>query len=109
MNLSVFVSSLKKRLNEHKARLGLTYFDEYDVTVSETPKYFKIYSFEVKDGKRWRNDGGTNIKAFIDKKTGDIYKPASWKAPAKHARGNVLSSENGMEAFDESGFVKYLR
>ena len=24
--------------------------------------------------------------AFIDKNTGEVYKPASWKAPAKHVR-----------------------
>jgi hypothetical protein len=26
-----------------------------------------------------------------------------------HARGNVLSPENGMEAFDQNGYVKYLK
>jgi len=26
------------------------------------------------------------VTAFIDKNTGEVYKPASWKAPAKHVR-----------------------
>ena len=26
------------------------------------------------------------MTAFIDKNTGEVYKPASWKAPAKHVR-----------------------
>lgn len=28
---------------------------------------------------------------FIDLATGDILKAASWKAPAKHARGNIFA------------------
>ena len=27
-----------------------------------------------------------SVTAFIDKNTGEVYKPASWKAPAKHVR-----------------------
>lgn len=27
---------------------------------------------------------------------GDIFKPASWKAPAKHARGNLFNEDEGM-------------
>lgn len=30
-----------------------------------------------------------SVYAFVDKTNGDILLPASWKAPAKHARGNV--------------------
>lgn len=31
-----------------------------------------------------------NAFAFVDSLNGDILKPASWKAPAKHARGNIF-------------------
>ena len=27
-----------------------------------------------------------SVHAFVDKKTGQVYKPASWAAPAKHVR-----------------------
>jgi len=46
-------------------------------------KYHKI--FMTINGKR------DSIHAFIDKKTGDVYKPASVKSPAKGVRYNVLS------------------
>ena len=49
-------------------------------------KYYKIVQQEF-DTFRDRNeyrDGSVNC--FIDKKTGEVYKPASWKAPAKHVR-----------------------
>ena len=63
----------------------------------------KLYKFVVKTGKRyykivqqefetWEKskyygqyrDG--SVHAFVDKKTGQVYKPASWQAPAKHVR-----------------------
>ena len=47
-------------------------------------KYFKIIQQEA------RNEAGEyrdqSVVAFIDKKTGQIYKPAGWKGPAKHVR-----------------------
>ena len=49
-------------------------------------KYYKIIQQDY-DTFRDRNeyrDGSVN--AFIDKKTGEVYKPASWKSPAKHVR-----------------------
>ena len=27
-----------------------------------------------------------SVHAFVDRKTGQVYKPASWNAPAKHVR-----------------------
>jgi len=40
-------------------------------------------------------DDGTQSSAwaFIDTTNGDILKPASWKAPAKHARGNIYNEK----------------
>lgn len=54
-----------------------------------------------------------SVVAFIEKTTGNIFKPASWQAPAKGVRGNIFSESNGNEAlnFDVCGlvFVKYAR
>ena len=38
--------------------------------------------------------GGGSVYCFIDKLTGDIFKPAGWRAPAKGARGSVLIPES---------------
>ena len=54
-------------------------------------------------------EGQTSVFGFVDKTTGDIFKPASWNARAKHARGNVLSVGNGIEALDQQRqHVRYL-
>jgi len=46
-------------------------------------KYTKIMMTREIGGK------GTSGYAFIDNVTGDLFKSASWAAPAKHARGNI--------------------
>lgn len=53
-------------------------------------------------------DEAGSAYAFIDKKTGDIYKPATWKAPAKHARGNIYAEDGGLKCAGPYG-IAYLR
>ena len=67
-------------------------------------KYHKIYMHI--NGKR------DSIHAFIDKKTGDVLKPASVKAPAKGVRYNVLSipsREDMLKRCDWAGGYLYAR
>ena len=46
-------------------------------------KYIKVNHVDIDaNGKEW--SGG--VHAFIDKKTGEVYKPASYKSPAKYVR-----------------------
>ena len=56
-------------------------------------------------------DRRDSIHAFIDKTTGEVYKPASIKAPAKHVRYNMLSITSREEMFkrcDWAGSYLYL-
>ena len=60
----------------------------------------KLMYFKIKTGKKFykivqmnfdsfqnRNEYREgSVHAFVDKKTGQVYKPASWAAPAKHVR-----------------------
>lgn len=53
-----------------------------------------------------------SVHAFVDPNTGDVYKPAGWKAPAKIARYNLLNDDSyaGMIAHcDPTGGYLYLR
>jgi hypothetical protein len=109
MNISRFMSALEVRLNEYKTRMGLTYFHAFKVIATEKKKYFKVYRAEIPNEDWNTQPMNPAIVCFIDKETGDILKPASWKVPAKGVRGNIGSADDGMEAIDESGFVKYLR
>ena len=47
-------------------------------------KYWKISMWDVEsDGVHFSSGG---VHAFVDKNTGEVYKPASYKSPAKHVR-----------------------
>lgn len=54
---------------------------DYDFTVESGRKYHKIIM----------NAAGSNsVHCFIDKKTGGVFKSASWRSPAKGERYNLL-------------------
>ena len=38
----------------------------------------------------------SNVHAFVDKKTGDVFLPASWNAPAKGARFNLFENKEAL-------------
>ena len=84
---------------------------------------FAVPTLEItKGGKRYiklvagENDPVTgeprphnrSVHSFVEVATGDIFKAASYKAPAKHARGNIYRG-NGAEALTDVGGVRYLR
>ena len=51
-----------------------------------------VYKFSIVTGRKYHKivqtccDGSQSVHAFVDKNTGELYKPASWKAPAKDVR-----------------------
>jgi len=51
------------------------------IVARKASKYYRVEEHEM--GR------AGSIHAFIEIETGDIFKPAGWKAPAKGARGNV--------------------
>jgi hypothetical protein len=51
---------------------------------------------------------GGSAHAFIDRRNGDVLKPATWKAPAKGMRGNIFDESNGLSRMTEHGPM-YLR
>ena len=76
----------------------------YTYEVEEARKFLKIWM--ITEG------GSRSIHAFIDKKTGDVYKPASTKGPAKGVRYNLLddaSREDMLSRVSWSGGYLYAR
>ena len=71
----------KKYYEERIAKLEKGICD-VDFTLDTGRKYHKIWHLD--------SGGSRSCHAFIDKKTGEVYKPASYKAPAKGVRYNLL-------------------
>ena len=53
-------------------------------TITTGKKYHKIISHDWDERRKEWNSGG--VHAFVNKHTGEVYKAASWSAPAKHVR-----------------------
>jgi hypothetical protein len=65
--------------------------------------------WKVEEGTRYcRIVHDSRAFAFVDKKNGDVLKPASWKTPAKHARGNIYDDHSGLGMMGPYG-PAYLR
>ena len=74
------------------------------------------YKFTIQTGRKYHKiidhpeHGG--VHAFVDKNTGQVYKPASYKAPAQHVRydlRNITDRERCFANADWSGGYLYLR
>ena len=96
------IESYKRNINEQRFPENTKYYEERLAEIENGTA--NLYKFDYKTGKKFHkvffleyqdaNDYyGTkagykagSVHAFIDKNTGEVYKPASWKAPAKHVR-----------------------
>ena len=90
----------KKVISDYYDLKGYIRHEELKFTVKQ--RY--IFVFQNRTGPM----GGSSAWAFVDIKTGDVLKPASWKAPAKHARGNIFDKSNGLGSIGPYG-PAYLR
>ena len=64
------------------------------------------YKFYIESGRKYHKlimeteAGSRSVHAFIDKRFGHVYKPASFKSPAKHIRYNLLVDKSREECFE---------
>ena len=70
--------------------------------------------FKLELGRKyWKiNETNGGVHAFVDRNNGNVFKPASYKSPAKHVRYNLLdesSFNNCISRADWCGSYLYLR
>lgn len=71
--------------------------------------------YDIEPGKKYHklimtSHGNRSVHAFVDKNTGEVYKPATWKAPAKGVRYNLLDEDSREKCYkrcDWSGGYLY--
>ena len=77
-------------------------------TITSGKTYFKIIQNDYRNGK-YESAG---VHAFVRKDTGEVYKPASWKAPAKHVRFDMRDQNQREYMYancDWAGGYLYMR
>ena len=73
--------------------------------IEQGRKYIKIWSYLIADGEK---DRGRSCWMFVDKNTGECYKPASYKAPAKYVRYLITQLADNPDICDAYGSFLYL-
>lgn len=94
--------------SRNKGTVGLHEAPSYKFVIESGRKYHKII-MEVPNTNR---PPSRSVHAFVDKKTGEVYKAASFKAPAKHVRFNLLLIKDRewlLEHADWAGGYLYKR
>ena len=94
--------------SRNKGKVGGYDAPVYKFVIESGRKYHKII-MEVPNNNR---PPSRSVHAFVDKKTGDVYKAASFKATAKHVRFNlciISDREWLLENADWAGGYLYMR
>lgn len=63
----------------------------YHEKIDQLKQGISDYEFIIESGRKYHKiimvaNGSRSVHAFVDKKTGEVYKSASWKSPAKGVR-----------------------
>jgi len=95
-------SKLLEYLNITRIKHQQEYAEKYP---NLAPPQFSI-NFGKKYGKVIRQSGSSrSVHCFVDLSNGDLYKAATWKAPAKGVRGNI--SDDNPPIFGKDFYIKY--
>ena len=99
------IRTLKGNLSGNYPEYAQQQLDEIDngtanlmkFEIKEGKKYYKIVQMEFETWEKSEFYGQYregSVHAFVDKNTGNVYKPASWRSPAKHVRFTFQNPED---------------
>ena len=92
--------------------------DYHNRCIDDIKDEIGIYQYVIESGRKYHkiimidSSGSRSVHAFVDRMTGEVYKSASWKSPAKGVRYNLLiisSREECMMRADWAGSYLYVR
>jgi hypothetical protein len=104
----------KRSLETYRDEGGMKYHQE---AIKKLRQGICDYDFYPETGKKYHKivmnaNGSRSVHCFIDKQTGEVYKSASWKAPAKGVRYDLRIIEQRewlLQHADWSGSYLYAR
>ena len=125
-----YCESLKENYKQHSVSMHQNFTSEWSkdqlesikngtanltkFVIKNGRKYYKIMQHEF-DTFRDRNEYREgSVHAFVDKNTGEVYKPASYNSPAKHVRYDLRIINDRVKLHDPrytgwSGGYLYMR
>jgi hypothetical protein len=110
--LSANTKLIEDRIQKLCDTLEEKYYKQYNnLTAYEVKRGVKYYKIIHVSSPGTRNEG-RSVHAFVARQTGTVYKPASFKAPAQHARYQLLddlSFATCLHNCDWAGQYLYLR
>lgn len=98
--LRVFVEGCQNIHTDYMARQFPNQTPD-EISLRPGKRYVKVVRADVRNESR-------SVHCFVDMTNGDVLKAAGWKAPAKHARGNIFDEHHGLGSMNEYG-PAYLR
>jgi hypothetical protein len=114
-SLAEHTQVLEARINCLIDKLLEHYYKKYgengiEFNIVRGTKYYKIIQHNTRRNALGGYEG--SVHAFVHRQSGAVYKPASWKAPAKHVRYNLLddvSYETCLLKADWAGSYLYMK
>jgi hypothetical protein len=123
-NTYLLIEALKDNYRQYAIRGHQKFVDDADTheyhirRIDELKAGDCSIDYKVETGKKYHKvifiDGGgsSSVHAFVDKQTGEVYKSASWKAPAKGVRFDLRLIEDReylLQNADWAGGYLYAR
>ena len=123
-NTHLLIEALKDNYRQYAIRGHQKFVDDADTHEYHVRRIDELKAgdcsidYQVETGKKYHKvifiDGGgsRSVHAFIDKQTGEVYKSASWKSPAKGVRYDlrlIADREYLLQNADWSGGYLYAR
>ncbi len=107
----LYQKSLPERVLDWTEQLVTCLQDDYNRRYGGSDANYK---FEIQTGRKYHKIVAKNqgVHAFVNKATGEVFKPASYKAPAKHVRYDLRIINDRERCFsnaDWAGGYLYLR
>lgn len=102
---------------QNKGIVDENYISYHEECISKLRQGICDYEFYSETGRKYHKiimnaRGSKSVHCFVDKTTGSVYKSASWRAPAKGERCNLLDTEKrewALKNADWSGGWLYRR
>ena len=106
------VESYKRKLHSASPEWEVNYYTDRIKEIKKNPDY----DFVTESGRKYYKiimvNNQRSVHAFVDKRTGEVYKPAGWQGPAKHVRYDlrvIKDREYVLENCDWAGGYLYLK